>query len=95
MTVTPLDAVAFSSRLALLMAGGDQTGIATLARAWVQAQIGATAGPELVGPLVERVLGMAHSMLDAFNEQQPGLLGVILAANERQLIDQLDDGDDG
>jgi hypothetical protein len=93
-TVTPLDAVACVARLALLQAGGDSSGVETLARVWVRTQIGATAGPELVEPRVARVLDMAHSMLDAFNEQQPGFLGVILAANERQLIDQLDDDDD-
>jgi hypothetical protein len=94
MTMTPLDAVAFAARLALLQAGGDQTGVATLARAWVRAEIGAAAGPELVEPLVERVLGMAHSLIDTFDSQRPGLLGTILAAHERQLIDQLGDDDE-
>lgn len=94
MTPTPLDVVAFAARLALLMAGGDSSGVETLARVWVRAEIGAAAGPELVAPRVDRLLGMARQLVETFDSQRPGLLEAILAAHERQLIGQLG-GDDG
>lgn len=74
------------------MAGGDMSGVETLARVWVRAEIGA-AGPELVEPRVDRLLAMARSVAATFDEQRPGLLETILAAHERQLIGQLG-GDD-
>jgi hypothetical protein len=84
-TATESDDLAFTAaaaRLALIMAGGDESGCESLARTFVRASTGA-GGPELVAELMD----LARQIVAAFNQVNPGGLEGVSRGHERDVLE--------